>query len=119
MQMMNEREAIETVVREHLEVIAGADKTLAGYAVNPVVAPVPDPNGQMKMDIAWIVIVTLANPLLGQPRIAKGTPVSGGRPPDVTLKMATSKMLEFCRQDRDKLTSPMGEVPDLLEKPHV
>lgn len=112
------RSRIEGIVKAHLKKVALGQAH--GFAVSYGFGPIFTPDGQPQgMGWMWGIIISIPNPLVGQPDIAVSVPVQGVLPPDAAFQAVAEFLFNKCLEERDKLlTTPApGPSMKLSERP--
>ena len=87
------------------------DRESIGYAVGHFFGTVPIPDGTAYLGPAWIITLTMRNPLLGNPDIAPAMPIPGAMPTDNTIRQAVTALLAESRQADRRVRRPAHPGP--------
>lgn len=110
MQTITDR--LNGVVRAKVKALAFGQSF--GTDVSACYAPAINEQGQMSGLVhSWLVTVSLANPMIGQPELAVSLPIQGVIPPDTIFEQATEMLFKAVNEERAKLLAKPGVGLDL------
>jgi hypothetical protein len=82
--------------------------------VSACYAPIIGPENQvMGLKHAWLVTVSIPNPVLGNPEIAASYPIQGVVPPNPFFEDIAQKLYESVMEQKDKALNPVPATAEM------